>query len=484
MRRAIGWLIVVVILAGGGYFAYRWYQNRQTSRETSYRTAPIRRMDIYQTISATGTVVPEDVIDVGAQVNGQIAQFGTDTDGNTVDYRSSVKEGAVLAEIDDALFRADMASAKAQEAAAEAQLGQATAQIGQAQAQVQVAQANKEQAVAKAEQARRDWERAQRLGNTAALSKADFDAAQSEFEQANAAVSVADASIASAHAMEAQAHAAEASAQAAIASAAASVQRAQRNLNYCIIKSPVSGVIIDKRVEIGQTVVASLNAPSLFLLAKDLRKMEVLVQVNEADIGHVHPGQDVTFNVDAFPGRAFKGEVRKVRLNATMTQNVVTYTVEIATDNSDLTLLPYLTANVKFDVAHRQNVLAVPNAALRWAPSGSEVDNPAPARTGDEPMKPGVIWALKNGEPQSVDVRVGLTDGVDTEVEGSALAEGVEIIVGEQTAEQTASAGTNPFAPSFFRRNRNTKSTTSNGSAPTSGTAGAGGQSAGGAGRK
>jgi HlyD family secretion protein len=480
MKRAIGWLIVVAVLAAGGYFGYRWYESRKSSGATAYRTAPIRRTDIAQIISATGTVVPEDVIDVGAQVNGQIAKFGTDEDGKTVDYRSSVKEGAVLAWIDDALFAADMAAAKAQQASAEALEGTATAQVGQAQAQVKVAEANKEQARAKAEQARRDWERAQRLGNTAALSKADYDAAQSAYEQAIAAVSVADASILNAQAMEAQAHAAEASAKAAIANAAASVQRAQRNLNYCVITSPVSGVIIDRRVEIGQTVVASLNAPSLFLLAKDLTKMEVLVQVNEADIGNVHPGQAVSFTVDAFPARKFKGEVRKVRLNATMTQNVVTYTVEISTDNADLALLPYLTANVKFDVAHRDNVLSAPNAALRWAPKNAPA--PAPTKAVEGTMKPGTLWVLKGGVPQPIDVKAGLTDGVMTETESSDVAEGLEVIVGEQTPDQAAAAGTNPFAPQMFRGNRPAGGQGSTSGGGTGGGAGGGGGGRGGGG--
>src|SRR5262249_41659128 len=147
---------------------------------------------------------------------------------------------------------------------------------------------------------------------------------------------------------------------------------------YCTIKSPVNGVIIDRRVDIGQTVVSSLSAPSLFLIAKDLSKMQVLVQVNEADIGHVKPGDPVTFTADAFPGDSFEGKVRKVRLNATQTQNVVTYTVEIVTDNSSLKLLPYLTANVRFVVDHREQVLAVPNAALRWSPKGfARADPPA-----------------------------------------------------------------------------------------------------------
>ena len=146
----------------------------------------------------------------------------------------------------------------------------------------------------------------------------------------------------------------------------------------------MNGVIIDRRVNIGQTVVASLNAPSLFLIAKDLKRMQVWVAVNEADIGNIHPGQPVTFTVDAFPGEVFLGEVGKIRLNATMTQNVVTYTVEVITDNSDGKLLPYLTANAKFMVSNRPNVLLVPNAALRWIPQAEQVVPGSGSAPGEE----------------------------------------------------------------------------------------------------
>ena len=195
--------------------------------------------------------------------------------------------------------------------------------------------------------------------------------------------------------------------------AQADLDKAQRNLDFCIIKSPVKGVIIDRRVNIGQTVVSSLNAPSLFLIAEDLTKMQIWVAVNEADVGRIKPGAPVTFTCDAFPGRRFEGTVGKVRLNATMTQNVVIYTVEVNTENPDKLLLPYLTANVHFVVRQETNALLVPNAALRWSPSSLaqiapdirskiQSDSPADASTGD-PSPPGVkgsddvIW-LKDGD--------------------------------------------------------------------------------------
>ena len=180
------------------------------------------------------------------------------------------------------------------------------------------------------------------------ISQVDYDTGKANYEVAKANVSVANSGVAQAR---------------------ADLDKAQRNLDFCTINSPVSGVIIDRRVNIGQTVVASLNAPSLFLIARDLTKMQIWVAVNEADVGRIKPGTQVTFTVDAFPGREFRGMVGKVRLNATMTQNVVLYTVEINIENADKLLLPYLTANVRFVLSHETNALLVPNAALRWTPS-------------------------------------------------------------------------------------------------------------------
>ena len=182
--------------------------------------------------------------------------------------------------------------------------------------------------------------------------KASFETAASNLEVGKAAVKQAEAGVAQAQRR---------------------YDRAKANIDYCTINSPVDGVIIDRRVNIGQTVVSGLSAPSLFLIAQDLKKMQLWVAVNEADVGSIHPGQNASFTVDAFPGETFKGSVNKVRLNATMTQNVVTYTVEVDTDNSSGRLLPYLTANVQFEVRKDPDVLLVPNAALRWYPQPQDV---------------------------------------------------------------------------------------------------------------
>jgi len=424
------------------------YLRRSGGKSVVYRTDPIKRGDLLAAISATGTVEPEEVIDVGAQVAGQINSFGKDKNGKTIDYGSVVEEGTILAQIDDSLYAADVAVANAQ--------------LQQARAGVQRAEADLGQLKAKLYQAKRDWDRAQRLGPSEALAQSSYDSYKSGYETAQANVAVGDAAIVQA--------------KDAVTQAQATLQRAQRNLSYCTIKSPVKGVIIDRRVNIGQTVVSSLNAPSLFLIAKDLKRMQVWVSVNEADIGSIHPGQPVSFTVDAYPGQIFRGEVGKIRLNATMTQNVVTYTVEVITDNSSGKLLPYLTANAQFELSQRTNVLLVPNAALRWFPQPEQVaskfrsmaDSSAQRGGGmggkpqsSEPAaKPaaknhqGIMWTPDGSYVRPIKVRVGLSDGSMTEVQGDDVKEGIEIIVGEQRQGLSDTGTTNPFAPQMMRSSR------------------------------
>jgi HlyD family secretion protein len=436
-RLAILGLLVVLLCTGA-----IWYWNGDTDGSVGFRTAPVMRGDLQAVISATGTVEPEEVVDVGAQVAGKIVSFGKDKNGKTVDYGSVVEAGTVLAQIDDALYAADVANAKAQ--------------LEQSKANVQRAESDLGQLNAKLYQAQRDWMRAQKLGPSDALSQADYDAALSAYEIAKANVKVGQAAVAQAKNAVAQAEAAR--------------RRAQQNLDYCTIISPVKGVIIDRRVNIGQTVVASLNAPSLFLIAKDLKRLQVWASVNEADIGNIRPGQPVTFTVDAYPGETFEGEVGKIRLNATMTQNVVTYTVEVNTDNKDGKLIPYLTANLKFMVAERNNVLMVPNAALRWTPQTDQIapqvrqmlqarkyknpgDQEASASKEDKDgPRQGVLWVPQGNYLKPIKVSLGLTDGSLTEVQSPKLKEGMQVVLGERTKEETATSTASPFTPKIFQR--------------------------------
>jgi len=440
MKRAVSVAVVAAIIGAGG----AWYLYRSDEQTVFYRTAAVERGDLLATISATGTVEPEEVVDVGAQVAGKINSFGQDKNGKTIDYGSVVEEGTILAQIDDSLYAADVA--------------QSTAQLMQAKAGLQRDEADIEQMKAKLYQAQRDWERAQKLGPSEALAESSYDAYKSGYEIAKANVAVGEAAIAQA--------------KASVAQAEAVLQRSQRNLSYCTIKSPVKGVIIDRRVNIGQTVVSSLNAPSLFLMAKDLKRMQVWVSVNEADIGQIQPGQAVTFTADAYPGEVFLGEVGKVRLNANMTQNVVTYTVEVTTDNSSGKLLPYLTANVQFEMSRSRGVLLVLNATLRWSPRPEQVaaeyraayldsndgngrrtlsnnSNGTASANGVE----GIVWVQEGNYVRPIKVRVGPSDGTMTEVEGKDLQEGLQAVFGEQ--QQAAGAKTtNPFTPQIMRGRR------------------------------
>jgi HlyD family secretion protein len=439
MKGFIKGVIVAFVVLGliGG--AAAWYFKRNNRQAVSYRTGEVTRGDLLISISATGTVEPDEVVDVGAQVAGQILSFGKDAKGQTVDYGSIVENGTVLARIDDSLYSADAAQAKAQ--------------VQSAKASIQRAEADLDQMKAKFRQAERDWQRAQRLGPSGALAQSSYDAYQSSYETAKANVAVGEAAILQA--------------KAGLAQAEAMLRRAERNLGYCTIKSPVKGVIIDRRVNIGQTVVASLNAPSLFLIAKDLKRLQVWVAVNEADIGKIHPRQPVTFTVDAFAGETFRGEVGKIRLNASMTQNVVTYTVEIITDNSNGRLLPYLTANVQFELNRLTNTLLVPNAALRWTPSAAEVapefrkafeDHSGRKDRPEGGQRPGasrgVVWVPEGPYVRPVPVRTGLSDGGMTGVEGEGLSEGLRVVTALQTQASGQTGTSNPFAPKLLRGGR------------------------------
>jgi HlyD family secretion protein len=436
MRRSLRTTFIIfgsaVLVCGFG--AWKW-QTRADSA-AALRTAVLRRGDLEATISATGTLEPVEVIDVGAQVAGLIRSFGTDKNGKQIDYGSIIEAGTILAKIDESVYAADFSLAKAQ--------------VEQDKAGEMRAAADLDQLKAKAFQAESDWKRAQELGPSEALSRTVYDTYKVNYEIARANVAFGEASILQAKSSTVQAQ--------------ALLDKAQRNLDFCTIKSPVQGVIIDRRVNIGQTVVASFNAPSLFLIAKDLTRMQIWAAVNEADIGRITPDAPVTFTCDAFPGREFKGAVGKVRFNATMTQNVVMYTVEINTENPDSVLLPYLTANVHFVVRKDTNVLLAPNMALRWQPAApseispdarswkpDEVQTNTPTGAKSTAERLGLLW-VKDGEfVRPIQVKLGVTDGVSTALVSGELKEGQEVVTGHLTQANDTGVK-NPFAPTVLRR--------------------------------
>ncbi len=441
MTTLLRWLLVLVLLLGGVAGVVYWNLRGGNGPGTRYRTEAVQRGRIAALINASGTLVPEEVVDVGAQVAGKITDFGKDLDGRPVDYRSRVKKNEPLAFIDRSLYAPEV--------------GIAEADLAFGEAEVKRSESDLEASRAKLVQATRDLERAKRLASSSSIAAAELDSFQQLYLTSRAAVPAAEATLDKA--------------RQSVKKAREVLEKAKTNLRYTEILSPVDGVIIDRRVNIGQTVVSSLNAPSLFLIAKDLKRMQVWASVNEADMGRIYLGQTAAFKVDAYPDRVFKGTVAQIRLNATMTQNVVTFTVVVSADNSDEKLLPYMTANLQFRVAAADNVLRMPNAALRYRPSHERV---APefakeyreARTKraistemveNAPVdNTGTVWKEReDGMLLPIPVTTGLTDGNFTEVnpvnEG-ALKEDDMVVIGETSGKGGAPAGGNPFAVKMF----------------------------------
>ena len=419
-------LLAVVIIAAVAVAFCMFNREEESTPQMSFKTEQILRDNVRRTISATGTVEPEELINVGAQVNGKIMSFGLDADGKTVDYGSRVTTGMVLAQIDDVTYKAELQES-------EAQLEQAKAAIMSAEAAITEANAN-------AVLASNDWERAQKLYNQGSMTRSDYESYQTNFFISNAAKA------------KAQAQLAQAKAQQSIAEA--SLTRARRNLEYCTIISPVDGVVIDRRVSVGQTVVSNQTASSIFLVARDFKKMQVWVSVNEADVGAIKKGMKVVFSCDAFPNMEFSGVVHRLRLNATLSSNVVTYVVEVNADNPDGKLIPYLTANVKFIRAEELNALTVPVNALRFTPPLEMQSAPAP-ETG---RREGILW-LPDGENRArpVKVKLGLSNNIITAVKSDELQEGATVVTGlQQSGFQASAMGTdelkNPFMPNMPKR--------------------------------
>jgi HlyD family secretion protein len=471
MVKKIFFVVLALAVVGAGY----WYWHTSNNSSTSFRTTQAERGKLVVTISATGTLEPEEVVDVGAQIAGQILSFGQDVrDKNRfVDYGAPVEIGTVLARIDPSLFQSQVESGQAMLEQAKGQVASAEAQVQQAEANQKRSEADLLQLQAKLWQADRDFDRTKTLDKSSrgAVSQSDLDTAEAAFRTASANVAVGQAAIEQAKASLVDAKANAVKAKATLGDAQASLARAEINLSYCTIKSPVKGVIIDRRVNIGQTVVSSLNSPSLFLIAKDLRRMQVWASVNEADIAHIHSGQGVHFTVDAFSGETFRGTVApdQPRLNASMTQNVVTFTVVVNTDNTSGKLLPFLTANLDFEVDQRENALMVPNAALRWRPQPAQIvpdareaanvkasAKRATAKSEGEKKtekteEHGTVYKEENGLVRPVHVKLGISDGVHTEIVSGELKEGDALVVGETRRDaDAANGGANPFTPRMF----------------------------------
>jgi len=330
MKRAlIGLLIVAAIGAGAGA-----YYIRRGAPEMQVMTAPITRGDVVDTVGATGTLQAVTTVQVGSQVSGNISWLGAD-------FNSIVKKGQVVARLDPSLF--------------EAQLEQSKANLMQTRANLIKAQSDLERTKVQLTDAQQKYTRAKELAARNLLPQSDLDSAK-------IAVDTAQAMLASQQATVSQA-------QAAVTQSQASVNQNQVNLDHTIITAPIDGIVTQRSVDVGQTVAASMQAPTLFIIAADLTKMQVNANIDEADVGRIRPGQHVTFRVDAYPTDNFEGTVSQIRLQPVVVQNVTTYGTVIDVPNAQLKLKPGMTANVKVEIAKRSEVLRVPNAALRFRPT-------------------------------------------------------------------------------------------------------------------
>lgn len=361
-RRIRLFIILATLLLSG----WIWYwQSGSDSQQGRYKTQTIDRGDILQSISANGTLNPVVLVNVGTQVSGTVYRLHAD-------FNDRVKAGDMLAELDPALFQA--------------QLRQSEANVANDHVALKLAQ--------------RRMARNRALVEKGFISGDALDAVEQQLEVARAQLAVDNAQLA----------------------------RDRTNLNYSVIRSPISGIVIARNVDVGQTVAASFQTPTLFQIANDLRQMQIDTSVAEADIGQLHLHQVVHFTVDAFQEREFAGVVKQLRLNPTIQQNVVSYNVVVAVANDDETLLPGMTANVRFTVEQKQNVLRVPNAALRYKPAETDVD-PTSASKPIEGKR--LLYRLEGSHRVPVYVKTGIADNNFTEIVEGDIKEGDELIIRE-----------------------------------------------------
>lgn len=360
-----------------------------SSKEQKFKTAKVQRGEIVQTVRATGNVNPVTTIMIGTRVSGTVVAI-------YVDYNSKVKKGQLIAQIDPTPFENELRQS-------EAELSNARASLLKAEITLKDAE--------------RTLKRKQELFRRELISKSELEDAESAYNTAVAQYEIALAQVKRAE---------------------AGLNQAKTNLGYTRIISPVDGVIIAKNVEVGQTVAASFQTPTLFTVAPDLTKMQIDTNVDEADIAKIRIGMEATFTVDSYPDRRFRGTVSQIRLSPTITQNVVTYNVVISVDNSELLLRPGMTANVTFTVQSKKDVLKIPNGALRFRMPDSLVDKSSeqPKRKKPETQAMQSVWVLRDRKPVKVQIKTGISDGQSTEVVDGDLKEGDEVIVDVLTTKK------------------------------------------------
>jgi HlyD family secretion protein len=414
-------MVVTLLLVGGAGFAY-WRMGNST-QELPYLTVPASKGNIRQVVSSTGTLQAVTTVIVGSQVSGTIGKLNAD-------FNTKVTKGEVVAELDQSKFKARVDETRANLSAAQATMAKSKVAV---------------------EDADRTLKRIKELKQRDLVSQSELDAAQTAYDAAKSQLNVS---------------------QAQVGQAQAAMNQAAIDLGYTVIRSPVDGMVISRNVDVGQTVAASLSAPTLFTIANDLTKMEVHTNVDEADVGNISEGQEVTFTVDAHPQRRFRGKVHQVRNAPQIIQNVVTYNAVVRINNKELLLKPGMTANVQFLVSEKEDVLTVPNMALRFRPPEDKNEaqdllrqeqGRAAPRVGQRRTSRGSgsgggegrrvrqvkIYVVKDGKAQPVEVQAGITDGSKTEVVAGALNENDLVIIGMSgsATAQAQSGVANPFQP-------------------------------------
>ena len=378
--------LVIAAVAAIAALAVWLLSGGKKEEKITFDTAAVAPANIMNSITATGTIEPVTSVTVGTQVSGIVSKL-------FVDYNSVVKKGQVIAELDKTNLMSQLNTAKTQLATAQSQLNYQTA----------------------------NYKRYKTLFEKGLVAADDFDNAKLSYTQAKEQV----------------------------VSAKEEVQRAQTNLGYATITSPIDGVVLSKSVEEGQTVAASFSTPELFTIAQDLTNMQVVADVDEADIGDVKEGERVTFTVDAYPDDTFEGEVKQVRQEATTTNNVVTYEVVISAPNADLKLKPGLTANVTIYTAERKGVLSVPSKALRFIPQKETVGKMKIVDVANAKNK---VWTIDGNSIVAHKVNIGMTDGTNTQIvggiaEGTKVVTGLNVTGGEEKMPMEAQGEKSPFAP-------------------------------------
>lgn len=347
----------------------------------TYQTKPIEKCTITQVVEASGTINPVNIVSVGSTVSGLMKEI-------YVDYNSEVKKGQLLAQIDPATFHA---------------------QVDQNRAQINNAEANLAKLNAEMVYAQKTYNRYKNLYAKNFIARAELDQAESDYLAKQASIGAQKASIAQAR---------------------ASLNTSMTNLGYTKIIAPVDGTIIKRAIDVGQPVAASFQAPELFTIAQDLKKMQIEVNVSEADIGSVKTGQEVEYTLDGYPDSVFYGEVTQVRLDSTTTSNVVTYTVIVSVDNEDLKLKPGMTANVSIITSKSEDVKCVPSIALKYSPDSS----------GQKYKEQG-IWILDDGEPKRIDIKQGASNDSNVEIISQKVKIGDEVIIGSTGGKGTKKSG-------------------------------------------